>query len=53
MTVINNVTEENGKTKKLISLIGFPNANKINNYNRVGRKGKIKEKIQKNLQVKI
>ena len=34
MTVINNVTEENEKTKKLISLIGFPNANKINNYNR-------------------
>ena len=43
------MTEENGKTKKLISLIGFPNANKINNYNRGGRKGekKKKKKIQR------
>ena len=35
MTTIKNVTE--GK-KKLKSLIGFLNANKINNYNRVGKK---------------
>ena len=51
MTVINNVTEENGKTKKLISLIGFPNANKINNYNR-GRWGwgqGRRKKVQNNL----
>ena len=40
MTTIKNVTE--GK-KKLKSLIGFLSANKINNYNRVGGKGKKKK----------
>ena len=64
MTTIKNVTE--GK-KELRSLIGFLSTNKIDNYNRAGRKGekrrrarggekkrkrKQKEKIQKNLQNK-
>ena len=37
MTTIKNVTEEKGK-KKLKSLIGFLTTNKINNYNRGGKK---------------
>ena len=44
-----NVTE--GKTKKLKSLIRFHSANKIDNYNRGGKRGK-NLKIQKNLQNK-
>ena len=48
MTTIKNVTEDKGK-KKPKSLIGFLIANKINNCNRRGEKGK-KEKIQTNLQ---
>ena len=40
MTTIKNVTE--GK-KKLKSLIGFLNANKIDNYNRGGGAGNPKE----------
>ena len=45
---IKNVTEGE---KKLKSLIGFLSANKINNYNRGGKKGKEKKKrkIQKHL----
>ena len=43
MTTIKNVTEEKGK-KKLKSLIGFLSANKINNYNRGGKKEKKKKK---------
>ena len=39
--------------KKLKSLIRFHSANKIDNYNRVGERGKErKTKIQKNLQNK-
>ena len=45
---IKNVTEEK---KKFKSLIGFLSANKINDYNRVGKKRKEK-KMQKNLQNK-
>ena len=33
MTTVKNVAEEKEKTKKLKSLIGFLNANKIDNYN--------------------
>ena len=42
MTTIKNLTK--GKEKKLKSLIGFLNANKINNYNRGEKRGK-KSKI--------
>ena len=42
MTTIKNVTE--GKKKKAQNLIGFLSANKIDNYNRGGRKGKKKSK---------
>ena len=56
MTTIKNVTE--GK-KELRSLIGFLSANKIDNYNRAGRKGEKRRRaggrgggIQKNLQNK-
>jgi len=49
MTTIKNVTE--GK-KKLKSLIGFLNANKINNYNRVGKKKKQKNPKESTEQVK-
>ena len=42
MTTIEDMTEEK---KKLKSLIGFLSANKINDYNRVGKKRK--EKIPK------
>ena len=48
MTIIKNVTEE----KKLKNLIGFLSANKVNNYNRSGKKRKNEKKIQKNLQNK-
>ena len=47
MTTIKNLTE--GKEKKLKSLIGFLNANKINNYNRGGKKKKIKRKKSKRI----
>ena len=51
MTTIKNVTEKN---KKLQSFIGFLNANKIDHYNRGGKRwGEGEEKrIQKNLQNK-
>ena len=42
---IKNVSEKK-KKKKLKSLIGFLSANKIDNYNRGGKKG---GKIQKNI----
>ena len=42
MTTFENVSEEK---KKIKSLIGFLSANKINDYNRVGKKRK--EKIPK------
>ena len=45
MTTIKNLTE--GKEKKLKSLIGFLNANKINNYNRGGKKRKKKNKSKR------
>ena len=48
MKTTKNVSEEKEK-KKLKSLIGFLSANKIDNYNRGGKKG---GKIQKNLQNK-
>ena len=49
MTTIKNVTEK----KKLKNLIGFLSANKIDNYNRSGKKEEEKgKKIQKNLQNK-
>ena len=51
MTTIKNVTEGGKKAQKLKSLIGFLSANKINNYNRGGKKEE-KKKIQKNLQNK-
>ena len=44
MTKIKNITE--GK-KKLKSLIGFLSANKIDNCNRGGKKGKKKKKERK------
>ena len=46
---IKNVTEEKEKKKKLISLIGFPSANKIENYNRGGNKGEKKRKKSKRI----
>ena len=50
MTTIKNVTEK----KKLKNLIGFLSANKIDNYNRSGKKEEKKgKKIQKNLQIKL
>ena len=42
MIMIKNVTEEK---KKLISLIRFHSANKINNYNREGKKEKKSKRI--------
>ena len=42
MTAIKYVTEGRKKKKKLKCLIGFLSANKINNYNREGGKGKRK-----------
>ena len=48
MTTVKNVTEKKGK--KLKSLIGFLSANKIDIYNRGGRKGKKrKEKKSKRI----
>ena len=44
MTTIKYVTEEEGKKKKLKSLIGFLSAKKINNYNRGGKRVKKKRK---------
>ena len=45
------MTEEKKKKEKLKSLIRFHSANKIDNYNREGKRGTKKEKkIQKNLQ---
>ena len=50
MTTIKNVTEK----KKLKNLIGFLSANKIDNYNRSGKKEEKKgKKVQKNLQIKL
>ena len=51
--VYNNNKEWNGRKKKLKSLIRFHSANKINNYNRGGKKKQKKEKIQKNLQEQV
>ena len=42
MATIKNVTEE----KTLKSLIGFHSANKINNYNKRGKKEKRKESTE-------
>ena len=42
----------NKQIKKLKSLIRFPSASKINNYNRGGKRGRKRKKIQKNLQNK-
>ena len=50
ITAIKNVTGK--KIKKLRRVIKFHSANKIDNYSRVGGKGKKKKKIQKNLQSK-
>ena len=50
MTTIKNVTEE--EKKKVQRLTAFLSANKINNYNRGGRKEVGGEKFQKNLQKK-
>ena len=38
MTTIKNVTEKKKKKKKLKSLVRFHSANKIDNYNRGGKK---------------
>ena len=43
MTTIKYVTEEEGKKKKLKSLIGFLSAKKINNYNRGGKRKRKKK----------
>ena len=44
MTTIKDVTEQKERKKKPKSLIGFLSANKINDYNRVGKKEKKKKK---------
>ena len=49
MTMMKNVIEEKEK-EKLKSLIGFPSANKIDKYN---RRGKREGGVQKNIQKKI
>ena len=48
---IKNVTEDK-KKKKLKSLIRFHSANKIDNYNRIGKKRGGENKIKRNLQNK-
>ena len=50
IAAIKNVTGK--KIKKLRRVIKFHSANKIDNYSRVGGKGKKKKKIQNNLQNK-
>ena len=39
MTMMKNVIKEKEK-EKLKSLIGFPSVNKINKYNRMGKRGR-------------
>ena len=46
------MTEKKKEKKKLKSLIRFHSANKFDNYNRRGKKGEKKKKIQNNLQNK-
>ena len=50
ITTVKNVTEK--EKKKLKSLIRFHRGNKIDNYNREGKREEKEKKIQRNLQNK-